>query len=378
MILYIGEKHHAFILNDICNRNETLKDGYEVITSLNIMDILSPATAKPYQHIVIDVTIFANDAADITRTLLKIQKTINANIIIEAPGTLPKASIIVSLYNAGFKNFVCSTYLAEKKEELAKCMTGYYDVNPIPFEDEIVSISTDELEETSDTVISIDSIRQAQKQKTEIGVVGCSHRIGTTTQALQIVKYLTLKGYNACYIEANQSGWILNYMQNRTEDEYRYSEQVGLINYKEMDLYINRQHIPLIKKKDYDFFVYDYGCYQDTSFEKMSFNEKNIGIVVGGIKPTELEAIDEVLEDTFSRNNIYYIFSFIDTDTEDKKDILDLMDERASQTFFAPPAGNPFFYSSTRDSAYNDIFDIQKKKNKATGKKNKWFQRKKG
>lgn len=378
MILYIGERHHAFVLNDICTRVESLTDGYEVFSALNVLEILSPATAKPYEHIIVDVTVFANEAEEIVRTLLKIQKTINANIVIEAPGTLPKSNIIVSLYNAGFKNFVCSNYLADKKEELIKCLTGFYDINPIPFEDEIVSLNMEPEQDSSIQAISLEAIRQAQKQKTEVGVVGCQHRIGATTQALQIVKYLTLKGYKACYIEANQSGWILDYMSSRTEDEYRYSEQVGLVSYKGMDLYVDRQFIPMIKKKDYDFFIYDYGSYQDDSFEKMSFNEKNIGIVVGGIKPGELETMGQVLDDTLARNNIFYIFSFIDTDTTDKKDIIELMDERANQTSFAPPAGNPFSYSSNRNSAYNAIFEVATRKvNNPKTKKGFFFRRKK-
>lgn len=373
MILYIGEKHHAFFLNDICNKIEALSGGYEILDSaLNVKEIIAPATAKPYQHIVVDVTIFANSAEEITKALLTIQNVVNANMVIEAQGLLPKSDLMISLYNAGFKNFIRANILADKKEECIKCMTGFYEINPIPFEAELTSLNEAESEVKTPT-ITMESIRLAQKQKLEIGVAGCMSRIGTTTQALQIVKYLTLKGYKACYIEANQSGWILEYMSSRTEDEYRYTEQIGLVSYKEMDLYTNRQYIPMIKKKDYDFFIYDYGCYQEGTFEKMSFLEKNIGIIVGGIKPKELDATDQIMNDTLTQNNIYYIFSFIDTDTSDKNDILEMMDDKADHTSFAAYAANPFTYSSMRNGTYDRIFDLEAKRKKENTRNNGFF-----
>lgn len=374
MILYIGEKHHAFFLNDICSRLESLADGYEILdTTLNIKEIVAPATAKTYQHIMVNVTIFGNSAEEITTALLTIQNVTNANMIIEAQGLLPKSDLMIALYNAGFRNFIRTNLLSDKKEECMKCMTGYYDINPVPFEEELMSGAGEETGEKSKQEVSLESIRLAQKQKTEIGVAGCLSRIGTTTQALQIVKYLTLKGYKACYIEANQSGWILEYMSSRTEDEYRYMEQIGLVSYKEMDLYVNRQFIPMIKKKDYDFFVYDYGCYQEDTFERMSFLEKNIGIVVGGIKPRELEATDLVMNDTLTQNNVYYIFSFIDVDTSDKDDIIEMMEDKADHTSFAAYAANPFSYTSTRNGTYDKIFDLENRKRKDASESKRLF-----
>lgn len=358
MILYIGKKHHVFFLNDVVRKINSTDDKIETLEVFTITEAIAPATEKPYQHIVVDVTSFANEADEIASGLLTIQKVANTNIIIIAQGVSPNSNLIVALYSAGFKNFVLQNLLADKKEECFKCMTGYYDINPIPFENEIMKMEIAEEEKPKED-ISLDAIRQAQKQKIEIGIVGTVHRIGTTTQALQLVKYLTLKGYKACYIEANQSGWILSYMSTRTEDEYRYVEQIGLVSYKEMDLYVNAESISTIKKKDYDFFIFDYGCYQDDTFEKMSFMEKNIGIVVGGIKPAELESTDAVMEDTLSFPNIYYIFSFIDTETSDKTDILEFMENRADHTTFAQYAPNPFQYSSSHNISYDKIMELK-------------------
>ncbi|MBP2661566.1 MAG: hypothetical protein H6Q69_4598 [Firmicutes bacterium] len=51
-------------------------------------------------------------------------------------------------------------------------------------------------------------MRKFKKESQTIAVAGCLGRIGTTTQAMQIIKYLTLMGYRACYIEMNRHGYI--------------------------------------------------------------------------------------------------------------------------------------------------------------------------
>ena len=220
MTLYIGQNWRCFYITKTADTHHIDTVGeITTLTCLNIIEIIAPATAKAYDFIFIDVTMFSNDAHEIAETLIRIQKTTNATIVIECVGLSPKSTIMIALYNAGFRNFIQEQMQTQKEEECYRCLTGFYEFEKLPFEDELISCVEQDEESDEENSIVIEKIRQAQKRKVSIGIAGCMSRIGTTTQAIQIVKYLTLKGYNVCYIEINDSGWLKKYIEYRGEDE---------------------------------------------------------------------------------------------------------------------------------------------------------------
>ncbi|MDO4325636.1 MAG: hypothetical protein Q4E24_06320 [bacterium] len=68
-----------------------------------------------------------------------------------------------------------------------------------------------------------------------IAVAGALPRIGVTTQTLQIVKYLQITGYRACYIEMNDSDYpekVLQLYQKARREKFGAVKFEGISLYK--------------------------------------------------------------------------------------------------------------------------------------------------
>ena len=83
-----------------------------------------------------------------------------------------------------------------------------------------------------------------------IAIGGCCDRIGTTTQALQLVKYLQFMGHRACYIQYNHSGYDF---VGRTKDILQLEDgdnDIGRVTFANVDMYAAPEHIAEIKAWD--------------------------------------------------------------------------------------------------------------------------------
>lgn len=172
-----------------------------------------------------------------------------------------------------------------------------------------------------------------------IAVAGALSRIGVTTQALQIVKYLQITGYRVCYIEMNDSDYPEKVLQLYQKARRGKS---GTVKF---------EGIPLYKKEtwregragEYDFLVKDYGAVSKESFEEISFLEQDMLVLVCGVKPEEIEATEWALQkygDACDR----FLFDFVCE--EERKEIRRMMMEKAANTYFMDYIPNPFSYTA--------------------------------
>ena len=116
-----------------------------------------------------------------------------------------------------------------------------------------------------------------------IAVAGVCPRIGTTTQAFQIIKYLNYNGYTACYIEANQNLFLDDLAYAYADVEI--DESAGKICYQNTDMFYKKERITDILKMGYDFYIYDFGCYNSKGFNSVAFLEKDKSIIICGSSP---------------------------------------------------------------------------------------------
>ena len=147
------------------------------------------------------------------------------------------------------KAFILSGSATDLKDQLEKNMNGFFDKN-----------SRREIER----VVEIQQEERAHKLTFKtIGVAGVCSRIGTTTQGLQITRYLNAKGYKACFIEANDTRY--NDRKNGIISELSYVEKIeawfevdeldeeqGLVRAFDIDMYYDQSKIPEILKKGSD------------------------------------------------------------------------------------------------------------------------------
>ena len=195
-------------------------------------------------------------------------------------------------------------------------------------------------------------MRIIKKESQSIAVAGCLGRIGTTTQAIQIVKYLNLMGYRACYIEVNRNGYV-----DRMPESYRdikEDRRTKRIICEQVDMF-RRQHIAEISKLGYEFLVKDYGAVSDSSFEKISYLEQDFRIMCGGIKPNEINYVYSLLlNDSYAATG--YIFSFVPN--ANRAATVEFMEEKGDCTFFADYVPDAYTYSATANNIYRTLLKL--------------------
>lgn len=306
------------------------------------------------QYIIYDIEQYLDDSSVIIEWILKIQSATNTKTIIYSPGYNPRSEIISGLYNAGIKNYIFSSFLSEKKEDMERCINGFYE----NYGYESRGISFDDVPDNEEI--------EKEKQKIiskSIGVAGAISRMGTTTQCIQLCKYILYMGYKPAYIQLNNHGWIENLLEAYAD--VKHDAEMGKVEYLDVDMFYKIDKIPEVLQRDYDFFIYDYGVYSDPSFSKISFLEKERQIFVVGSKPGEFDRTYNVIKSNFF-NKVYYIFNFV-PETEEK-DLLELMENKAEYTFFSPEIRDPFTYSNSK--IYQELLPIKCQNNE---EKKKFF-----
>ena len=207
-----------------------------------------------------------------------------------------------------------------------------------------------------------------ERSATCIAVAGAGHRIGATTQAMQICLYVKALGYKAAVIEMAASA-LTGYTQISDEavlfDEHHFRVEGT-------DIYNDRTCI-LDGKSQYDYLILDYGCFSDLT-EPADYLRNDILVAVCGAKPSEVELAADVLR--VDNGTIHYIFSFVPQ--RDRPDVLASMEQYGERTYFADWTPDYFLYSGN-DNLYGKITGqiqgnktVQKKEHK-----HKWFWRRK-
>lgn len=192
-------------------------------------------------------------------------------------------------------------------------------------------------------------------QKQTIGVIGSLERIGTTTQAIQLTRFLSNIGKSVCYVQDNNS----NFLDMLTKYYYDVNVDTGSECILYDGLYLNRKK-NLVYDKNYEVEVYDYGCPVNIPSD---FFEKNIRIVVCGGSPEEIDKLTAMISQLYSDDKIYYLFSFVAH--HDKPNVLDIMSERKTNCYFAPYSPDCFAQISDENAdMYYDILGIEKPKKK--------------
>lgn len=351
MILFIGAEDRGYFVREVAKTQNHELDFVEYSTNIDaqIDQILS---FKETEYLIFDIEQYLDKAEYLAEEIRRIQRAKNCTIIIYAAGYSKESKIIQELVYQGITYFILSANPGEAKVELERCLKGYFK----DLKDEGI--------ETLTQVKAADG-----KASIKIGLTGACGRIGTTTQSLQFVKYLQLKGYKACYIQVNSSKYVetLEKYFNTIHDPY-----LGKVTLAEIDMYYKQENLSEILNQGYEYYIYDFGTYTETDFNKTSFLEKDIRIFVMGSKANEIRQTDEVIRSEYYKE-VSYIFSFISE--LEKPEILELMEERATRTFFSVYAPDPFVY--VPNDIYPKILPVKNKDMKEKSAKRGLFRWKK-
>ena len=340
MILFVGDEGKGFFLEDIAAEtgNQIKYTGFLP----HISEAKAVMAESNYDYIVIDITQFIDTAVDISGELKSVYTTIAVPIIIFAPGFQTNSEILYALSSAGMTRFITGVTPAMQRGQFKSCLQSN---QPEPQQIENAAPITP-AQETD--------LPQSRRYKT-ISLCGACRRIGTTTQAVQIIKYLQFNGYKAAYIEMNNNGFVVD-LAKIYEDIIYENKGVERITYKNVDFYFKQEQLSDILKRDYDFFVFDYGSADDPYFNAISFIEKDIPIIVCGTAPNEWAATNAVIGKTLL-NDAYYIFSFCDV--SEHAEIMELMQQKAKKTIFPGYAPDFSQYRADRNNLYRQIIKVE-------------------
>lgn len=357
MIAYIGSADTVYTVQLYASKHNIQLAVID--TDCRIERLTDEIITRQYTHIIIDVSYLISPAAEICEAVRKISTCCNASLIFRAVGYTPEANVIASLIEMGMYNFIFGASLSEQKDELEKCMTGAYR-GRTDLTEYTAGREPDAEPETGSLPVNI-------RPYITVGVAGCMPRMGTTTQALQVVKYLQFTGKHPCLIQLNQSGYAEKLAKYY---ECAHDVDIGMVSVEHTELYYRREKISEIYRLGYDAYVYDYGVFAGQT----SFFERDVKIIVCGSKPDEMEAFSHVIGNTYMIDDIYYIFSF--TPDKDRQEILAAMEDRAGKTFFAPYT--PDMFSYVKNPAHDNIFGVYGDISESgrTGKRLKKFRRK--
>ncbi len=333
-IIFCGSKTKGDFINEIVKRKKDKIKYTDVKNEISEYDkdILSSA----WDVIIIDISELTDDSYIIVEYLKRLEKAKTAKVIIYAAGYNCESAIICDLKSAGFNKIIIAEGRASQRDE---------------FERFVYELKTDDIieqEEPEDDK----SLPETDKKPKVIGICGVCERIGTTTQCLQLVKYIMSKGYNAAYVEINSSGYIDKCRQ--LYSEVRTYEDKGYITCFNVDMYKAERINDVLEK--YEYIICDYGNITSSSFNKISFIERDFKICVSGTKANEFDRLQPVLN-SVSYQDIFFIFNFVPEN--DRKDILEMMCNRADKTIFTEYTPDPFDY--IQNNKYKNIIEIPEK-----------------
>lgn len=324
MILFFGPENRGDWIREAVRKRG---DEVRIIPAKGkVAEHVEEALAFPCNFMVFDVEQYTDPAEILAGQITRLSGANNAEVIAYAPGYSVDSQIVSALLQAQVRRFILSTVLADQKVELAQCLEGRYELPGKKAEESNLRSEGNETQEH----VSVQTV----------GVVGVLPRIGVTTQALQIIKYLQFHGCRACYIEMNSHQYVeqlLQWMGNAKRED-----ALGNAVYGNVDLFYDGKKLQNARKQGYEYYVYDYGAYQERGFQKESFLEKDLQVVVCGSSPPELSQTLQVLKNTFY-DEARYLFSL--TPEADWEDLLAMMEEKAERTYFSTYTPDPFVFS---------------------------------
>lgn len=199
-----------------------------------------------------------------------------------------------------------------------------------------------------DLIDKKDESKTIKFRKKTVAVLGTMTRIGTTTQALCLCKFLINRGYKACYIECNTSGYIESMAEYYDGIE---DGKEGQKKYMGADLFPRGTNLRKILDMDYDFFIYDFGCINTAP--ELNWIEKDIKIIVAGTKPNELPSFQSALRLIYEQNP-RFVFSF--SAESEHTAVRSMMGESAGKTYFAAYTPDPF--DAELPLFYSDVLNL--------------------
>ena len=180
------------------------------------------------------------------------------------------------------------------------------------------------------------------KTNISIGIASSEKHLGATTVAINLVNWLNqIPNTTACYIENNNHNSIIS-LQNYKEatiDKEEGKITLNKINYYQKP---NSEILARIQATQYDFYVYDYGNFNEMeNADKNSFVKSDLKFLISGSKAWETDNLINALMVLNQDVNTFLLINF--TELEERQNFKDSIGEEwSNKTYFIDNTPNPF------------------------------------
>ena len=357
-----------------------------ILEHKQLRELVQTIESQPcFSHILLDVEAVQGNSDDFIQLLFRLRQSTTVEYLVLLEGYPSDSRVVKELLDLGIesKNILFSSALALRQRLVeifyypSSQITPFCPTKPMnetPEDDETIeqSLETQDSQKQEDVTVPKalqdplpatmgiatlppSEITTAQahavlqekmlaiqkencKTALRIAVAGAGNRIGTTTQALQILLHLKLQNKAVALIEMHNHPCLAAYADVYSDAELH--KDFCTVNGNR--LYFSPDCLPTIQK-EYEYLILDFGNFQECSHEL--FLQSDIKIICCGIKPWETAAINY----TFRENDgsFQYLFSFVPP--ADETDITKQMEEFSQHTFFASYSPDMFQYNGCDD-----------------------------
>lgn len=227
-----------------------------------------------YSYFAIDLKALKDTENEIIETILAFKTMYDSRIIIFAERANEENEIILKLLDERIYNIVTSEEISEIKNEIIKCMSdeGKTQEDWLKFR----GINSD-LEETFKNQYMF------KHKNIKIAVAGVSSKVGTTTAAFNMTKFLFEIGAKISYTEANGNEHL-----KEIAAYYEFAKVENYYKYNGIEYYPNKQF-----PDSYNFNIFDLGSLNSGNVS--IFNSCDIKVLCSRSKPYELIDLHKAL-----------------------------------------------------------------------------------
>lgn len=351
-LIYVGNNEYGrYVAEDLCDEKgitfETISFDSEHPHLLRLLEESIIRAAA--QVVMVDLSDTDSSEEEVTEVIDHIRLATNCSVIVFCPGFDVNSRQIASLEAIGIIHYIFEgkrlgairTALQSALEAPAKSTSNEQIIqNREMLYDQILGSRT-----TSPGALSPFTFPVKK-----IGIVGCMSRIGTTTTALQLVKYLNLQSESsACYIQM-QPGYV-----ESIRHFYNVEDAADSVIFNNIRLYQHPATVSDILKAGYSYLVYDYGNIKKADI--ISLVERDIIIAVGGTGPDELSQFPNLIELLHGNPVTNYIFNFVSD--ADRQAVLNMMRQQAGRSHFLEYTPDPFVYNVRHNDLFHAVMQTQ-------------------
>ncbi|WP_418841794.1 hypothetical protein [Ruminococcus sp.] len=186
---------------------------------------------------------------------------------------------------------------------------------------------------------------------TTVGIIGIMPRIGTTTQAVMLTRYLNEAGIRACYVEENDTQFCDCLMT--LYDDVSYDSDRDCLVKESLTLY--KEETRSFVATDVAYRIVDYGYITKNGFPE-NYLKKDIKIIVCGTAPLEIANLISNVEMMYDVD-LNYIFSL--SDEQHYQEVLEVMGTKKDKCFLSPNIPDSFdFFTQPCRYIYNSILNL--------------------